>query len=83
MSGSYDLSMLPDDIVTRIDQVQSLTRHLQSQVDKQAGSEKGKKRPAADDGNGAPAKKGNGKGRGKNGGRKGWKQNRGGGKQRR
>ena len=48
LSGTYDMSMLPADIVDRIDQVQSLTKQLQSQVDRQAADINHKKRPAVE-----------------------------------
>ena len=71
-SASYDLSMLPPDLVERVNQVQSLTRALQSKVDKAAT---GQKRRDEDNGaakDGKKGKAGNGKGAG-NGKWKKWK----------
>ena len=66
-ASGYDLSMLPPDLVERVNQVQALTRSLQSKVDRTSG---GQKRKYDDDGNDGAQKKKQPKGKGKAGGNK-------------
>ena len=41
-TGTYDLSMLPLDLVERVNQMAKVTKALQARMDKQAGGEKRK-----------------------------------------
>ena len=78
-ASNYDLSMLPPALVERVNQVQALTRSLQSKVDRTSG---GQKRKYEDDNNdgGQGKKQVKGKGKGNKKGKqrfktRGWKNN--------
>ena len=80
-TSNYDLSMLPPDLVERVNQVQALTRSLQSKVDRTSGGQKRKYEDDNDDGGqGKKQVKGKGKGKGNKKGKqrfktRGWKNN--------